>query len=61
MQHAIAERDFESFAKLTIQDSNQFHAICQVKKQFFSSFVFYVERLRRYRYIWCLTENLVFS
>jgi diphosphomevalonate decarboxylase len=25
---AIASRNFEDFAKITIQDSNQFHAIC---------------------------------
>jgi mevalonate pyrophosphate decarboxylase len=30
MQKAIAEQDFETFATLTIKDSNQFHAICQV-------------------------------
>ena len=30
MQKAIAERDFETLATLTIKDSNQFHAICQV-------------------------------
>lgn len=28
MERAIAERDFESFGKITMQDSNQFHAIC---------------------------------
>jgi diphosphomevalonate decarboxylase len=33
MQKAIAERDFETFATLTIKDSNQFHAICQVEFQ----------------------------
>jgi diphosphomevalonate decarboxylase len=28
MKTAILERDFASFAKLTMQDSNQFHAVC---------------------------------
>ncbi|KAJ2768809.1 diphosphomevalonate decarboxylase [Coemansia nantahalensis] len=28
MQKAIAERDFATFAALTMQDSNQFHAVC---------------------------------
>lgn len=28
MERAILERDFPSFARLTIQDSNQFHAVC---------------------------------
>jgi len=28
MEQAIAEKDFTSFAKLTMQDSNQFHATC---------------------------------
>lgn len=28
MEKAILERDFDSFATLTMQDSNQFHAIC---------------------------------
>ncbi|KAJ2709186.1 diphosphomevalonate decarboxylase, partial [Coemansia spiralis] len=28
MQKAIAERDFATFATLTMQDSNQFHAVC---------------------------------
>ena len=26
---AIEERDFQTFADITIKDSNQFHAICQ--------------------------------
>lgn len=25
---AILEKDFETFSKLTMQDSNQFHAVC---------------------------------
>lgn len=29
MEKAIAEKDFHSFAQITMQDSNQFHAICQ--------------------------------
>ena len=29
MEAAIAERDFETFALLTMKDSNQFHCICQ--------------------------------
>ncbi len=28
MTKAIQDRDYETFAKLTIQDSNQFHAVC---------------------------------
>ena len=28
MEKALKERDFDSFAKLTMQDSNQFHAVC---------------------------------
>ena len=28
METAILERDFGSFARLTMQDSNQFHAVC---------------------------------
>ena len=28
MERAIVERDFPSFARLTMQDSNQFHAVC---------------------------------
>ena len=28
MEKAIKERDFESFAKVTMADSNQFHAVC---------------------------------
>lgn len=28
MEEAIKNRDFESFAKLTCADSNQFHAVC---------------------------------
>lgn len=28
MEKAILEKDFETFAKLTMQDSNQFHAVC---------------------------------
>ncbi|XP_044732781.1 diphosphomevalonate decarboxylase isoform X2 [Chrysoperla carnea] len=28
MSQAILEKDFTTFAKLTIQDSNQFHAVC---------------------------------
>nr|WCZ58791.1 diphosphomevalonate decarboxylase [Seculamonas ecuadoriensis] len=28
METAIHERDFETFAKLTMMDSNQFHAVC---------------------------------
>lgn len=28
MEEAIRERDFQTFAKLTMQDSNQFHATC---------------------------------
>jgi diphosphomevalonate decarboxylase len=28
IEEAIAERDFEKFAKCTIKDSNQFHAVC---------------------------------
>jgi len=28
MKKAIGERDFESFAELTMRDSNQFHAVC---------------------------------
>ncbi|XP_003743316.1 diphosphomevalonate decarboxylase [Galendromus occidentalis] len=29
MAKAIAEKDFDTFARITMQDSNQFHAICQ--------------------------------
>lgn len=28
MERAIKEKDFESFANITMQDSNQFHAVC---------------------------------
>ena len=28
MERAVIERDFAAFARLTIQDSNQFHAVC---------------------------------
>merc|ERR1712086_1029952 len=28
MKQAILAKDFEAFGKLTIQDSNQFHAVC---------------------------------
>lgn len=28
MKKAIADKDFKSFAELTMQDSNQFHAVC---------------------------------
>ena len=28
MEKAIIEKDFETFGKLTMQDSNQFHAVC---------------------------------
>lgn len=28
MERAVRERDFQTFAKLTMQDSNQFHSIC---------------------------------
>jgi diphosphomevalonate decarboxylase len=28
MEHAILNRDFDTFAELTMKDSNQFHAIC---------------------------------
>lgn len=28
MQRAIIQKDFETFAELTMKDSNQFHAIC---------------------------------
>ena len=28
MEEAIKNRDFDSFAKLTCADSNQFHAVC---------------------------------
>ena len=28
MEAAIHKKDFQTFAKLTMQDSNQFHAIC---------------------------------
>lgn len=28
MEKAILDRDFESFGRITMQDSNQFHAIC---------------------------------
>ncbi len=28
MERAIAERDFDAFARLTMQDSNGFHAVC---------------------------------
>ena len=28
MEDAIHKKDFQTFAKLTMQDSNQFHAIC---------------------------------
>ena len=28
MEKAYLDKDFESFGKLTMQDSNQFHAIC---------------------------------
>mmetsp|Transcript_9936 Transcript_9936/g.10041 ORF Transcript_9936/g.10041 Transcript_9936/m.10041 type:complete len:462 (-) Transcript_9936:86-1471(-) len=29
MEQAVQERDFQAFARLTMQDSNQFHAVCQ--------------------------------
>lgn len=29
MQKAIADRNFETFARLTMIDSNQLHAVCQ--------------------------------
>lgn len=29
MEKAILEKDFQQFAKLTMKDSNQFHAICR--------------------------------
>lgn len=28
MQQAIVDKDFKSFAELTMKDSNQFHAVC---------------------------------
>jgi diphosphomevalonate decarboxylase len=28
MEKAVAERDFETFGKITMEDSNQFHATC---------------------------------
>ena len=28
MEDAIYKKDFQTFAKVTMQDSNQFHAIC---------------------------------
>ena len=28
MEHAIRDRDFDAFARLTMQDSNGFHAVC---------------------------------
>lgn len=28
MQQAIINKDFKSFAELTMKDSNQFHAVC---------------------------------
>ena len=30
MIEAIKEKDFSKFAQITIKDSNQFHAVCQV-------------------------------
>jgi diphosphomevalonate decarboxylase len=28
MEQAILDRDFDTFAKLTMKDSNEFHAVC---------------------------------
>ncbi len=33
MIEAIKEKDFSKFAQITIKDSNQFHAVCQVSIQ----------------------------
>ena len=30
MIEAIKDKDFNKFAEITIKDSNQFHAVCQV-------------------------------
>ena len=30
MIQAISQQDFDKFAEITIRDSNQFHAVCQV-------------------------------
>ena len=28
IEHALVARDFATFARITMQDSNQFHAVC---------------------------------
>ncbi len=28
IEHALVARDFPTFARITMQDSNQFHAVC---------------------------------